>query len=197
MSPTAPGSRPQGPALHRWVNSEHSPRHVASGASSELRGWGHRQETGGFTVSGRLARTSLRPQRGVVSSRPPLQHPRLLPSSHCPLTGGSCPALRSGHSVGSRRWSAGQVTAEKDSPPPRLEPTPPRAQPQGAPLFSEHPAPRVPPGESHADRGAGLCLGGARGKQTRRASGGGQDGVTECTLSLQTWNQRIWTWDSM
>lgn len=110
--------------------------------------------------------------------------------------GGSCPALSSGHSVGSRRWSAGQVTTEKDSPPPRLEPTPPRAQAQGVPLFSEPPAPRVPPGESHADRGAGLCLGGARGKQTRRASGGGEDSVTECALSLPTWNQSIWTWDS-
>lgn len=58
------------------------------------------------------------------------------------------------------------MTTEKDSPPPRLEPTPPPCTTPGAPLFSKHPAPRVPPGASLADRGAGLCLGGAGGKQT-------------------------------
>ena len=80
MSPTAPGSRPQGPAPHRWVNSERSPRHVAPGASSELRGWGHGQEAGGFYSKGKACsdvskatgRGCLLSATSSASSPPPL-----------------------------------------------------------------------------------------------------------------------------
>lgn len=150
-----------------------------------------------FAVREGLVHSSLRPQSGDVSPQPPLQHPRILHlvSSHCPLTGAAAWALSSGRSVGSHRWSAGQVTTEKDSPPHGLELMPlPCTTPGGATVLkassTKGPAWRIPPGP----RG-GAVPGRREGKAGRPSKWRG-DSITECAFSLQTWDQRVWTWDS-